>query len=93
VSGFVGRLSEIFSNAENLSGVCSEIFENSFDDGGDERGKEREGASERERERERERESAGGETEALFPEGGYRIFHTLINSARGWISRSTAGAR
>jgi len=47
VSGFVGRLSEIFSNAENLSGVCSEIFENSFDDGGDERGKKREGVRER----------------------------------------------
>lgn len=37
VGGFVGRLSEIFSNAENLSGVCPEIFENSFDDEGDER--------------------------------------------------------
>lgn len=74
VGGFVGRLSEIFSNAENLSGVCPEIFENSFDDEGVER---------------REGGSTGGETEAL-PEGGYKIFHTLINSARGRISRFTA---
>lgn len=27
----VGWLSEIFSSSENLSGVCPEIFENSFD--------------------------------------------------------------
>lgn len=36
----------------------------------------------------RKRERAGGETEAL-PEGSYKIFHTLINSARGRISRIT----
>lgn len=40
----VGRLSEIFSSSENLSGVCPEIFENSSDADGHRRECSREAA-------------------------------------------------
>lgn len=56
-----------------------------------ERGRERMEKVETERERGRKggrgREREKEETEAL-PEGSYKIFHTLINSARGRISRT-----
>lgn len=66
----VGRLSEIFSNAENLSGVCPEIFENSFNDEGlDDDDEKREGESKR-----KSRSEDRNETEAFRKREATKFF-------------------